>query len=637
MSGHSKAVHGGITVLNNITRQGLSRENKIRLARVTAGLIIYAAAVSRPYARAALVLYAAALFIFGYDVLIKAIENISHGELFDENFLMGVSTIGAFIIRQYPEAAAVMLFYQVGEFFQELAVDHSRRSIKDLLNIKPDIAHVFRLGAIIDVPPSEVRVGEIIAVKPGEKIPLDSVITEGFTQLDMTSLLGESVPRTARAPDEALSGSINLTGLIRARVIKPESESTAYKIMEMAENAGAKKAPVERFITRFAKVYTPIVVSSAVIIALIFPLIFSQPITVWVYRALIFLVASCPCALVVSVPLSFFSGIGACSRKGILVKGGNHIQSLSRINTVLFDKTGTLTIGKFQVSKIMPEMGVDGHYLMKQAYLAEKNSIHPIARSLVAAYRERLMDGADDIRITGFKEIPGKGVECFAQGVKILAGSAGFMRDSGCIPADAGTLEGAATHVASGGKYLGCIIVSDEIKPGGKAAISELRRIGIRRIIMLSGDRRDSSESVGKRLGIDGVYSNLLPHEKIQRLERIYKEDKSARILFAGDGINDAPILARADIGAAMGGIGSDAAVTAADIVIMDDELSKIPEAILTARNTMRIARQNIVFALVVKFTVLVLAVMGLTSMWMAVFADVGVEVLVVFNAMRRK
>ena len=621
-----------------IARTGLSCNNKLRLFRMGAGVIVFAAALSGVLPKqAAFSLYAASLIIFGYDVLIKAVNNIFDGNLFDENFLMCVSVIGAFLIKQYPEAAAVMLFYQAGEFLQELAVDRSRRSIKDLLNIKPDTAHVIRSGVTADIPPSEVLPGEILTIKPGERIPLDSVITEGQSQLDMSSLLGESVPRTVRVSDEILSGSINLTGLLKARAVKTESESTASKIMEMAETASARKAPTERLITKFSKIYTPIVVSAAAVIALIVPLILSQPVNGWIYRALIFLVASCPCALVVSVPLSFFSGIGACSQKGVLVKGGNYIQSLSEINTVVFDKTGTLTKGIFRVTKILPEAGISGNYLLRRAYLAEKNSLHPVAKSLTAAYKERNGAGADDPPVTGFREITGMGVEACVSGVRLLAGSAGLMLENAIQPAQGGPFEGVVTHVASGGKYLGRIVVSDEIKPGGAAAVSELKRIGIKNIIMLSGDCKENSEYTGSRLGIDEVYSGLLPHEKVLRLEKIYGGDKGAKILFAGDGINDAPVLARADVGAAMGGIGSDAAVMAADIVIMNDEPAKIPEAILTARNTMRIARQNIVFALAVKFAVLILALFGLASMWMAVFADVGVEILVVFNSIRRK
>ena len=622
-----------------IKQAGLSPENRIRLTRMIIGAVLYVSALSGllPF-QAMFLFYAASLLIFGYDVLIKAVTNIAEGDLFDENFLMSVSTIGAFLIKQYPEAVAVMLFYQVGEFFQELAVDRSRRSIKALINIKPDTAHVIRSGVTIDISPSEARVGEAIIIKPGEKIPLDCVIIEGLSELDMTSLLGESIPRCVGVSDEALSGSVNLTGLLKARVIKIESESTASKIMDLVEKASEKKAPTERFITRFSKIYTPIVISAAAVIAFIFPLIFSDPISVWIYRALIFLVASCPCALVVSIPLSFFSGIGACSKKGILVKGGNYLQTLSEINTVIFDKTGTLTRGVFQISEIITAEGISESHLLKQAYLAEKNSIHPVAKSLIKGVNERFQNtDLDKITVTGFKEITGKGVEAYAPGGRILAGSAGLMRDNGYIPIDCGAHEGVITHVASGGRYLGCIIVSDEIKPGGKAAISELKQVGVKQIIMLSGDRKENAEAVGKKLGIYKVFSGLLPHEKVSRLERIYGENRNSKILYAGDGINDAPVLARADIGAAMGGVGSDAAVMAADIVIMNDELSKIPAAIITARNTMRIARQNLVFVLAVKFAVLLLAMFGFATMWMAVFADVGVEVLVVFNAMRRK
>ncbi|MDR2648686.1 MAG: heavy metal translocating P-type ATPase [Clostridiales bacterium] len=623
----------------DMPRTGLSRGSKLRLARMAVGIIMYVSALSGllpPPAK--FFLYAACLIIFGYDVFTEAAVNIFQGELFDENFLMSLAAIGAFIIKQYPEASAVMLFYQIGEFFQDMAVDRSMRSIESLINIKPDIAHVIRSGAIADIPPSQARVGEILIVKPGEKIPLDGVIIEGRSRLDMMSLLGESAPRTVTVSGEALSGSVNLTGLLKIRVTKPESESTASKIMELTENASAKKAPAERFITRFSKIYTPIIVSAAAIIALIPPLIFSDPVNTWIYRALIFLAVSCPCALVASVPLTFFSGIGACSKKGILVKGGNYLQTLSTIDTVVFDKTGTLTKGVFRVSRIIPAAGVSETHLLKRAYSAEKNSLHPVAKSLIAEAKKRFKDmSADKIAITGFREITGMGVEAFDSGGRILAGSGKLMRENGFEPMNGDSAGGVVTHVASGGKYLGCIVVSDEIKPDSAAAVAELNRIGVKRTIMLSGDRKENAEAIGERLGINKVFAGLLPHEKVSRLERIYGENPGAKVLFAGDGINDAPVLARSDIGAAMGGVGSDAAVTTADIVIMNDEPSKIPAAILIARNTMKIARQNIIFALTVKFAALILAAFGFAGMWMAVFADVGVEVLAVFNAMRRK
>ena len=587
--------------------------------------------------KAVFFIYTACLIVFGYDIFIKAVVNLVKGELFDENFLMSAAVLGAFYIEQYSEAVTVMLFYQVGEFFQDLAVDRSRRTIKALINIKPEIAHVTRSGVIIDIAPSEVQIGEILTVKPGEKVPLDGVIIEGKSQLDMSSLLGEAIPRTVNVYDEVLSGSVNLIGLLRIRVTKPEVASTASKIMELVENASSKKAPAERFITRFSRIYTPIVVSAAAVIALIIPLILSEPVGKWIYRALIFLVISCPCALVISIPLCFFSGIGACSKKGILVKGGNYLQTLSEINTVVFDKTGTLTKGIFKVSKIRPASGVSESFLLWRAYLAEKNSLHPIAKSLITAVNDRFNTENDKTAVTGFKEISGKGVEAYVSGVRILAGNSKLMRENGFEPIKNIPDDGVVTHVASGYRYLGYIIVSDEIKPDSMAAISELKHIGIKQIIMLSGDRKDSAEAVGNHLNIDKVYSGLLPHEKAARLERVYAENPNAKVLFSGDGINDAPVLARADIGAAMGGIGSDAAVTAADIVIMNDEPSKIPSAILTARNTMSIARQNIILALSVKFTVLILGMFGFASMWMAIFADVGVEVLSVFNALRRK
>jgi len=642
MAHHLGAAHDDISCSHhtgNIGAKKLTHESKARLLRMGAGIILYILALSGFLSpRAVIALYAGSLLIFGYDVLIKAVVNTAKGELFDENFLMGISAIGAFLIKQYPEAAAVMLFFQAGEFFHELAVDYSRGSIKALMDIKPDIAHVKRAGAVIDISPAEVRVGEILIIKPGEKIPLDGVVTRGQSRLDMKSLLGESVPGFVTVSDEVKSGSINLTGLLHVRAVRPENESAASKIMDLVQNAISKKAPAERYITRFSKIYTPIVVCTAVSIALAGPLVFSGEFDVWIYRALIFLVASCPCALVISVPLSIFSGIGACSEKGVLVKGGNILQTLSVIDLVVFDKTGTLTKGEFRVTKIVPAAGVNESFLLKRAYLAEKNSLHPIAQSLLSAAKERLIHiGDDETTAAGFKEIAGMGVEAYVSGDRILAGSEKLMLENGFEPIRRGQADGVITHVASGGRYLGYIVLSDIIKPDSKDAVSELKRIGVKQVIMLSGDRKESTEAVGKLLGIDKVFSELLPHEKVTRLERLYAENPGAKILFAGDGINDAPVLARADVGAAMGGIGADAAVTAADIVIMNDGPSKIPAAILTARNTLRITRQNIFFALAVKFSVLFLTMLGFASMWMAVFADVGVEVLVVLNAMRRK
>jgi len=644
VEGIAKAVEPGLKIYEKgmrptegALRSNLSREGLIRISRMAIGVILFIAALLEIIEFPALFfLYAACLIILGYDVFLKAASNIAKGELFDENFLMSIATIGAFFIESYPEAVAVMLFYQVGEFFQDLAVDRSRRSIKALINIKPDIAHVTESGVLIDKSPANVQVGEIVTVKPGERIPLDGVIISGRSQMDMSSLLGESIPRDVGVSDEVLSGSVNLTGLLKVQVKKPERESTASKIMELVENAAAKKAPTERFITRFSKIYTPIVVITAIIIALIGPLVFSGSFDVWVYRALVFLVVSCPCALVVSVPLSFFSGIGACSRKGILVKGGNYIESLSNVKVVVFDKTGTLTKGVFRVSKIFLSAGTNESDLLRCAYLAEKNSLHPIAKSIINTDKIKNA-GDDEIEVTGFREITGMGVEAYAEGVKILSGSAKLMQENGIEPMDCNTFDGVATHVSSGGKYLGCIIVSDEIKPDSESAVLELKQLGIKQTIMLSGDLKKNAEAVGNRLGLDKVFSELLPHEKVSRLERIYYEEPGAKVLFAGDGINDAPILARADVGVAMGGIGSDAAVTAADVVIMNDEPSKIPTAILTARNTMLIVRQNIVFVLAVKFSMLILAMLGHATIWMAVFADVGVEVLVVLNSLRKK
>jgi Cd2+/Zn2+-exporting ATPase len=613
----------------------LTTEDKIHLARLISGAALYALALSNvlPFA-ANVIVYLVCLIIFGADVIYEAITNILHGELFDENFLMTVSTVGAFCIQQFPEAVAVMAFYQIGEFLQDMAVDRSRRSIKSLMNLKPDVVHMASSGLSSDKLPSDVAVGELILVKPGERIPLDGVVIDGTSALDMSSLTGESVPVQVGPSETVLSGAVNLSGLLKIRVQKPENESTVTKIMDLVENAASKKAPTEKFITKFAKIYTPAVVSAALIIAFIAPLVLPGTFTQWVYRALVFLVVSCPCALVVSVPLTFFSGIGASSRKGVLVKGGNYLQALSEVNVVVFDKTGTLTKGVFDVNELLPANGVSELQLLRAAAIAEENSLHPIGVSIVRAFNERY--GPIKAEATDYREISGMGVSALSRGQKILAGSAQWMKENGVMAQEI-TNTGALVYVAQGGKFLGCVVISDELKPDAATAIAQLKALGVSRTVMLTGDRKSTAEIVGRHIGIDDVYSQLLPYEKVERLERIASELPGSKVMFVGDGINDAPVLARAEVGAAMGGVGSDAAVEAADVVIMNDEPSKIPLAIRIARSTMRIVKQNITFALAVKFIVLLLAVFGYATMWMAVFADVGVEALVVLNAMRRK
>ncbi|MDR1537582.1 MAG: cadmium-translocating P-type ATPase [Clostridiales bacterium] len=614
----------------------LAKESILRLVRLGTGLLIYAAALAFPFPpQVKLILFIAAYLMLGIDVVVKALRNIAAGDFFDENFLMSISTIGAFCVNQYPEAVAVMIFYQAGEFFQGLAVDRSRRSIKELMSLKPEEANVWTESGVISKKPEDVAVGDVIVVKPGEKVPLDGVAIEGSTLLDLSSLLGESAPFSLDEGEEVLSGAVNLTGLIKVRVTKTDKESTVSKILEMVEKASAKKAPTEKFITKFSKVYTPAVVFLAAAIALVPPLLLGGGFSEWISRALVFLVVSCPCALIVSVPLSFFSGIGACSKKGILIKGGNHLQALAEIDTVVFDKTGTLTKGLFKVTKAAPEAPYSEDYLLEQAYLAESNSIHPIAKSIAQALKAR-GGGFGDVRIDEFREISGKGVEAVAGGRRIIAGSASWMEENGYLPAKDDSF-GTLVHVAADGEYIGHLVISDEMKKDSAEAVRELKRLGIGNIAMLTGDRSEAAKKASEQLGIEKAYSELLPHEKVEKLESIYAESPGAKVLFAGDGINDAPILAMANVGCAMGGVGSDAAVEAADVVIMNDEPSKIPLAIRTARNTMKIVRQNIGFALAVKFAVLILATAGMATMWMAVFADVGVEILVVLNAMRKK
>jgi len=576
-----------------------------------------------------------AYLLLGYDVLLNAGRNLVKGALLDENFLMSISTIGAFCIREPHEAVAVMLFFQIGERLQDLAAGNSRRSIRNLLNLKAETASLETADGIASVNPEMVRVGQILLVKPGERFPLDGVLVEGETQADTSPLTGEPVPRILRIGDESLSGSINLTGAVRIRVTKAYKESTVAKIMEMVEQAQARKAPAEQFIRKFAKVYTPIVVGAAVLLAVVPPLVLQDGAWAeWIRRALVFLVVSCPCALVVSVPLSFFSGIGALSRKGILVKGGSYVQALADVDAVVFDKTGTLTKGVFTVTGIHPVNGVTEVALLTAACAAEQFSNHPIAKSVCAAYRLRLGGGFPPGEAA--EELSGLGVRAQLDKEEILCGNARLMAERGLDCADYNGL-GSVVHVAKNGMYLGMLVISDVVREGAENLIPALKKVGITRVVMLTGDRQENAERFGNALGIKTVRAELLPDGKVTEIEELYSNLKGCKIAFVGDGINDAPVLARADVGIAMGGVGSDAAVEAADAVLMTDEPMKVAEAVHTAKNTMRIVKQNVVFSLLVKFAVLGLAVFGFANMWLAVFADVGVTLLAVLNAVRKK
>jgi len=609
-------------------------KNQKWLARIIFGAAIYAFGIlyKTSGATLSLIIFLAAFAILGGDVIFKAIRNILHGQVFDENFLMGIATIGAFAIGDYKEGVAVMLFYQVGELFQSYAVDRSRRSIASLMDIRPDYANVKRGERLERVDPDEVKVGEIIVIKAGEKIPLDAELVEGSSMLDTSALTGESVPREVLPGAALLSGCINLNGLLTARVTKEFGESTVSRILDLVENAGNKKSKSENFITKFARYYTPVVVSVAALLAIIPPVFVSGAVfSDWLYRALVFLVVSCPCALVISIPLSFFGGIGGASKSGILVKGGNYLEALAETEIVVFDKTGTLTKGVFRVQQLLP-IGVSEDELLELTAYAEGYSDHPISQSLRNAYGREL----DNARITDVEEIPGHGVVAVVDGKRIAAGNAKLMAKLGVAFETPTDSAGTIVHTAENGVYIGAILIADELKEDAVRAVSALKKAGIRQTVMLTGDARVIAEQVAARLGMDQVYSELLPADKVEKVEKLF-ETKSAKgkLAFVGDGINDAPVLARADIGIAMGGLGSDAAIEAADVVIMTDEPSKIAAAIRISKKTLRIVKQNITFALAVKGLVLVLGAAGLASMWAAVFADVGVAFIAILNATR--
>ena len=609
----------------------MSKKQKRMLFRVLASAVLFAVALLLPtegWLR--LFTFLIPYAVIAWDVLWRAVRNIAHGQVFDENFLMSLATVGALATGEYPEAVFVMLFYQVGELFQSYAVDQSRKSITSLMDIRPDYANIEVDGQLRQVDPEDVAVGDTIVIKAGERIPLDGVVLEGTSNVDTAALTGESLPREAQPGDDVISGCVNLSGLLRVRVTKAFEESTVAKILDLVENSSSKKAKAENFITKFARYYTPAVVLAAVALALLPPLFTSIQWVDSIQRALNFLVVSCPCALVISVPLSFFGGIGGASKNGILVKGGNYLEVLAKTELVVFDKTGTLTRGVFNVTAIHPDHCGEAQ-LLELAALAERYSDHPISRSLKEAYGKEL----DASRVSNVEELSGRGVRATVDGRQICAGNDKLMEDIGVSWHPCHRV-GTTVHVASQGEYLGHIVISDEVKPDAKEAITALKACGVRRTVMLTGDAKAVGESVAQELGLDEVHTQLLPADKVTRVEALLGEvSPKGALAFVGDGINDAPVLSRADIGIAMGGLGSDAAIEAADIVLMDDKPSKLADAIRIARRTLAIVRQNIVFALAVKFLVLALSAAGAANMWEAVFADVGVSVIAILNAMR--
>lgn len=607
----------------------MSRKQKRALIRIAASAALLVCGLLIPNEIARMILLVLAYLIVGLDVLKEAAEGILRGQVFDENFLMSIATIGAVIVGEYPEAVAVMLLYQVGELFQSYAVGKSRASIAGLMDIRPETADVERDGAVVTVDPEEVAVGEVFVVKAGDRIPLDGVILEGSSALNTAALTGESLPRDVTVGDEVISGCINQTGLLRVRASKAYTDSTVAKILDLVENASDKKARVEGFITRFARVYTPAVCGAALLLFLIPSLFVDGRWSEWGMRALSFLVVSCPCALVISVPLSFFGGIGGASRQGILVKGSNYLEALAKAETVVFDKTGTLTRGSFHVTVIHPDE-ITEEELLRIAATVESASDHPISRSICAGYHGAL----DSSALSNVREIAGQGVTAVWNGETVSAGNEKLMHAQGIALPDC-PHAGTVVHVARGSDYLGHIVIADEVKDGSAEAIAALKREGVRSTVMLTGDSEAVAREVAAKLGVDEVHAQLLPAQKVEQVERLLESKGSGTLVFVGDGINDAPVLTRADVGVAMGALGSDAAVEAADVVLMDDDPRKLSAAVRLSRRTLAIARQNIVFALAVKLLVLVLVAAGIANMWWAVFADVGVSVLAILNAMR--
>lgn len=604
-----------------------------RLWRIIIGAAVLATAVllSLNNEWLQIALFIISYIIVGGDVVKRAVKNIFKGQVFDENFLMSIATIGAFFIGEYPEGVAVMLFYQVGELFQSYAVGKSRKSIASLMDIRPDYANVKKGDELVKVDPDEVQIGDIIVIKAGEKIPLDGKVIEGSSMINTSALTGESIPREVEVGSDILSGCININGVITAEVTKEFGESTVSKILDLVENASSKKSNSEQFITKFARYYTPVVVIIAVFLAIIPALVIDgATFSDWIYRALAFLVVSCPCALVISIPLSFFGGIGGASKKGVLVKGSNYLEALAETEIVVFDKTGTLTKGVFNVQEIHPE-GVSKEELLELTAHAESYSNHPISLSLKRAYSKEIDNG----RISDVEEISGHGVIATVDGKKVMAGNIKLMKMMD-IPYFKGELIGTIVHVAVNNKYIGYIVIADEVKEDSAQAIKELKAANIKQTVMLTGDNKSIGSKVAKELGLDKVYAELLPADKVEKLEELFSQkSKKGKLAFVGDGINDAPVLARADIGIAMGGLGSDAAIEAADVVIMTDEPSKIATTMKISKKTLKIAHQNIVFAIGIKIIVLILSAFGITTMWAAIFADVGVTIIAVLNAFR--
>ncbi|WP_370777882.1 heavy metal translocating P-type ATPase [Roseburia sp.] len=580
-------------------------------------------------------IYLIPYLVIGYDIVFKAVRNISHGQVFDENFLMMVATFGAFGVKEYSEAVAVMLFYQVGELFQNYAVGKSRQSISDMMNICPEYANIEEDGVLTQVDPDDVEVGSIIVVKPGERIPLDGIVTEGTSMIDTAALTGESVPRRATVGDEIISGCVNGSSTIKVKVTKAFEDSTVARILELVENASSKKAKVENFITRFAKYYTPVVTIGAVILAILPPLILGGGWADWIQRACIFLVISCPCALVISVPLGFFGGIGASSKIGILVKGSNYLEAVAEMTTIVFDKTGTLTKGEFKVSEVLPSAEknntIGKEELLEIAAYGEGYSNHPIANSIREAYGKTLSME----RVTDTEEIAGHGIHTFIDGREVYLGNAKLMEAQNIAYTENKTA-GTVVYVACNNVFAGSIVISDTVKEGSKNAIADMKKVGVKKTVMLTGDRQAAADAVAAELGIDEVHAELLPADKVGEVEKLLgSQNEKERLAFVGDGINDAPVLTRADIGIAMGSMGSDAAIEAADIVLMDDDIRKIASLVKIARKTLGIVKQNIVFALAIKALVLLLGALGMANMWEAVFADVGVSVIAILNSMR--
>ena len=613
-----------------------SDDDKKLTIRLISGAVIYAVGmgltlfghVSLPVELGVLIV---AYIILGWDVVWQAVKNITRGQIFDEHFLMSLSTIGAFAIGEYPEAVAVMLFYQVGEFFQSLAVKRSRKSISDLMDIRPDSATVRRNGELVVVAPETVSIGELIVVKPGEKIPLDGIVTEGESMLDTRALTGESVPRSIRKGEEALSGCVNQSGVLTIKVTKSFGESTVTKIIDLVENASSRKAPTENFITTFARYYTPIVVGMAAILAIIPPVILGGGWSEWLRRGFVFLIVSCPCALVISIPLTFFGGIGAASKRGVLVKGSNYLEALNKVSVVVFDKTGTLTKGVFKVVDITIEFGFTKEQVLEYAAQAESYSNHPIAKSIQEAFGKTI----DQSVLSGYEEISGYGIRVLIGGKRVLAGNSKLM-DSEKVSYAACQSAGTKVYIAVDGRYAGCIVIADEVKDDSQNAIASLKKIGVEKTVMLTGDDEKIGKAVAEQLGLDEYYAQLLPDQKVEKLEYLDQhKTKGSKLAFVGDGINDAPVLARADVGIAMGGLGSDAAIEAADVVLMTDEPSKLVDAIDVAKATKRIVMQNIIIALGIKSVFLILGALGIAGMWEAVFGDVGVTIIAVLNAMR--